>query len=508
MHHRITLGFAVFVLSMSSCGAFAADEDPASIVESLFGDRLRAVASTKEHADDILLAKQMLDAESSLRASKGVAPLLCERAYDLTVGSPEGVDTMIASMMRLAEVDPTRKIESHDHIVRGLTAVHGRVRGEQREALGARLVAALETAGDLHTEADDYAEALRQYTRARSFARGNAGVSADHIDGKIERSRLRVLATNRIKQYTQRIKQNPKDEKAGHELVMTYITELDQPEAASKYTFLVDEELASKVQLAVKAPEAIEVAEALELAEWYEQLAASGPNPTRAAMLVRAIGYYGAYVESDAADAGRRAIVRVKLDQLAEQLAKLGPTGGATEQGGGWRVIMPPAGKLIGWSIEGDASDIDYNGGVLTIRGDAHAVYPIKATNVLIHGRVKMDARRTVNLAVAQREGQYFGLIYKTGRIRIVYADGAEAKRDSAAVPGEPGDTLDIEVAIAGQRLTVRVNNSEVLRIELSQPPKPGALRLGSGKPHGSVEFSGFKYRTLSPADVKKRLAE
>ena len=93
------------VLSIGSYFVHAVDKDPASIIESLFGDQVRAVASTRARDDDVALAKQMLDAEASLRASPGVAPLLCERAYDLTVGYPEGVETMIASMTRLAEAE-------------------------------------------------------------------------------------------------------------------------------------------------------------------------------------------------------------------------------------------------------------------------------------------------------------------------------------------------------------------------------------------------------------------
>lgn len=367
-------------------------------------------------------------------------------------------------------------------------------------------MAALERAGDLNVEGGEYGEALRHYIRARTFARGNDEIDSDRLNGKIERVRVRVQATKRIEQYTQRIKQNPKDEKAGHDLVMAYIVDMDQPEAAAKYTFLIDEGLANKVQLAVKESDTIEASDALDMAEWYEGFAANGPTPTRAAMMTRAIGYYQAYVDSDEADAGRRAIIRVKLERLGEQLAKLGPSGGST--GGGWRWMMPPTGRLAGWSIDGDESDIEYTGGVLTVRDDASAIYPIKSSNVLIHGHVKMDARRSANLTVAQREGQYIGLIYKTGRIRTVYTDGAETKRASAAVPGEPGDAFDIEVAIAGKLVSVRVNKNEVLRIELSQPPKPGVLRLASGKPNGAVEFGLFRYRTLTAADVKKLLVE
>ena len=128
---------------LSTGPAIAAADEPANLFDTLFGEQVKAVAATRDAADDTALAMQMLETLDSLNESPDLQRLICDRAYDLALGDPEGIDAAVASMQRLAGLDPEQAIACHDRIVRALTMAHARTRGDERDAVAGRLADAL-----------------------------------------------------------------------------------------------------------------------------------------------------------------------------------------------------------------------------------------------------------------------------------------------------------------------------------------------------------------------------
>ena len=502
VHFRLLLMSAV-VLSIGPAFTTAAD-DPAELFDKLFGDQVKAVSATRDAADDTALAMQMLETLDSLNESPDLQRLICVRAYDLAVGDPEGIDAAVASMHRLAALDPDQTLASQDRIVRALTIAHARTRGDERDAVADRLADALEKSGDLHAGGDDVTASIPLYRRAHAIAGRDDAERADRLRDKIETATAKSQTMRRIEQYKQRVKQNPNDRKAGHELVMAYIVDLDRPEAAAKYSFLVDEELAGRVRLAEKPIASVSPEDSYDLAKWYDGLSSNGPSTVKFAMLNRAAGYYRRFIESDPSDASALTVARVKLTRVETQLAELEGVEDDDAKGG-WRPLMGESDKLVGWRLPQENGAFEYKGGVLTMGTGVTLTRPIDFANFALRGSFTLAEKGAARIGVRGSADKHYQINLRPSMIRLLRYErsvGKDLGFSKAKV--RAGETYGFELIAAGPRLILRVDGQVIVDTTDNEFSEPGDLVLLTNSKEGKWKVSDFQVRKLSKSDVAR----
>ncbi len=285
---------AFIVLCISAAVTYA--DDAKAVFDSLYGGKYKLAQQTPSTADDVALAKELLEAAKSAGSTPEFQQLLCDRAYDLAWKDPAGYDTAIAAKQLDAQVHP-------DHAPAALEAVaavqqhrYNSARGADKNQAGETLIdALLAVAAAKAGEPDGGAAALR---KAQGIATSIKSPRAAQIKATLDGAADRKKTADRIAELKAKLKADPADKAAGRELVTIYALSLDRPEEARQYTFLCDDaDLTSHVALASTDPASLQEAQCLDLAEWYKKQADAAASSVRPALLIRTHGYYTRYLE-------------------------------------------------------------------------------------------------------------------------------------------------------------------------------------------------------------------
>jgi len=108
------------ILLAGSAAAWA--DEAADTFNKLYGDDLKRVAATPSTADDVALAKQMLEGAKKAEDQPAFLTLLCEKACELAIKDPTGYPTAEAAMKLLVASVPEKKVES----LQKIAAMHQR----------------------------------------------------------------------------------------------------------------------------------------------------------------------------------------------------------------------------------------------------------------------------------------------------------------------------------------------------------------------------------------------
>ena len=305
----------------------AAGENAEQTFDSLFGEKMKKVAATKDTGDDVVLARELLAAAAKAQTQPELLAVMCQKAYALVQKNPGGYRTAIEAMEYLAEKVPARKEACQDALVDLHQYRYTRTKGYDRKLAGEALVKAMLAAADAKAEVGKYREAAALAGRAYRFAAVAVPDKKEELKAALKQFQDREKTAARIERMRRRLKANPKDRAARSALIKMYVSELDDPtRAAALLTTDSDEQLRTYVPLAAKDIEEVAESVCLELGDWYRELSRkAGPGGKRA-MLARAKRYYQRYLSAhDAKDAaGLKA--RLALDQLRKELAKYGVT--------------------------------------------------------------------------------------------------------------------------------------------------------------------------------------
>ena len=496
-------GWILAVLAVASSAGLAVEDDPAKLLQTLFGEQIKAVSATPDAGDDVALAQQMLQTLETLEGSPALQRLVCEKVYEFTVRSPEALDEAVASMERLAQLDPDQTLDCHDRIVRALTIAHTRTRGEQRSDIAARLAGALETGGDLRTDGDDVGDSIRLYLRAQSLTDKSDDAGTQRLRGKIERARTRSQVMRRIEQYKLRIKNNPEDRKAGHELVMAYVVDLDQPVEAAKYSFLVEKQLADRVRLAEKPIDSVAPEACSDLAKWYVGLSSNRQSAARFAMLNRAARYYRRFIDSDPSDNVALTVARVKLTQIETQLAELSGVEGDDAKEG-WRPLMAKD-RLTGWRLPAEKGAYEYKDGVLMMGKDVVLSRPIGTANFALRGSFALAQIGAARIGFRGSEDTHYQIIVRHTVTRLVrYVRTSSRDIGSFRANLRPGEMHRFEIVAAGSRLIIKLDGEQIIDASDDEYGDPGALVLLAHSKEGGWKVSDLQVRELSKSEVAK----
>lgn len=314
--------------------------------DRLYGNDLKRVAATPSAADDIALAKQLLDGANAAEKQPAFLAILCDKAYELGAKDPAGCDTALAAMRLEADSVPARRVECLTKVAALYQGQYAKALADAKAKVGEALVQALmnqadaEAAAGRAAAADTARQALSVATAIKSDSRAN-----------IQAWLSTVLSTVGARQETQkqvaalkaRVLGDPRDSASRKELVRLLLVEEDNPAEAAKY---IDESLDEPTRKYVPgAARGVEGAPELacqELGKWYQDLKDRATSPEgKAAMLGRAHRYWERFLELHSADDLGRTVGTLALKKVEGELAGLG-------QGGGSRKNAP-----AGHSVQG-----------------------------------------------------------------------------------------------------------------------------------------------------------
>ena len=323
---RLTCLLASLCICFAASPALGATEaeKAAEAFESLYGEDVKQVRATRDAADDLALAKQILKDADLAGGQPEFLALVCEKACDLAGAAAEGIETAVEAMDLLAAEVPEKAGACAERIVEIRQKHFARSRGEARTEAGEALIEALIQAAGAKAEAGDYAGATALGRRAQTVARSVKSDRKDEIETLLKRLASDLRVEHEIEGLKALVEKDAANAAAREKLVRLYLVERDDPAAAAKWVDGVeDEDLKKYVPAAAKdVAEAPELA-CLELGDWYRGLGDAAPADAKAAMYVRARGYYERFLGLHGGEDLKRTAAVLALKRVEDALAKL-----------------------------------------------------------------------------------------------------------------------------------------------------------------------------------------
>ena len=297
------------------------------VFDSLFAAEIKRAKTSRDTADDVNLAKQMLALVKRPGTPPDLIVLAADAAADLGSKVFECLPIAIEAMELLASKVPAQRDAAVDQLITLRQTLYARSRGPEREAAGRRLVETLVSVGDDRYDAFDFAKAAAAYRRAADTAAALKMFDQPSIQAKFLQAAARQTVLARADSLAKQLETNPGDTATRDALLRLYLVELDSPDQAAKFldadrTAGLDGKL---ILLAGMTPGNLPEAACRKLADWYAGLADQAPPQAKAAMLIRSITYLETYLaKHDAADAARLE-ASLLLKGAEEKLAKIMP---------------------------------------------------------------------------------------------------------------------------------------------------------------------------------------
>jgi uncharacterized membrane protein YdfJ with MMPL/SSD domain len=116
-----------------ACPLVVLADEAADTFNRLYGDDLKRVAATPSAADDLALAKQLLEAAEKVTNRTAFLTLLCEKAHELAIKDPAGYPTAKAALELLAANVPEKKVESLQKVAAMYQRHYATARGDAKQ---------------------------------------------------------------------------------------------------------------------------------------------------------------------------------------------------------------------------------------------------------------------------------------------------------------------------------------------------------------------------------------
>jgi hypothetical protein len=365
-----TIFAGIVGFALMACAQALGDQ---SAFNDAWSEKIKQVAATSDHADDIDLAKEMLTVvkEASDVTDVSMKVLIYNKAFELASPRPGGYLTAWEAMAALADQVPDQRVVAHEKIAAILIKQMPRTRGAQKQYVSETLAQTLILLSDAKVKAGDYADAIPLLNRARSAVVKYRTPLIDLIKEKMTVVSHRNRVARQVDRLKKEVLDNPTPD-ALQRLVKMYLIELDSPSLANDYLAGVqDESLLQHVPQAAIAGADADEKMCRQLGKWYESLANQASRVARLDMLKRAHGFYETFLEKHQDNGIERLQVTTRLSRIEKELSvnvaglvvkgnvALGSRG-ATVSGTSARGNRSTQGKLM---IDGNKTEYDSHAG-------------------------------------------------------------------------------------------------------------------------------------------------
>lgn len=259
----------IALLAAIAAPTLAAAEEAREVFDSLFAAKIKAASATADRADDIALAKDMLDLAKKSASQPNLLVLLCDAVHDLSIKQPDSYATGVEAMQLLADTVEAKRPAARDKLIALLTRQMSVGKPDERDAAGEKLIDLLTMIGDEKAEKKEFAEAAADYRRAVAVATQKKSAALDELKAKLEWATGRDRTMKQLARLQEKLLKDG-DSATAEEIVKVYVVELDDPAAAVPYLNRVkDEQLKKLVPLAAKAINQLTEGDCLALGDWY-----------------------------------------------------------------------------------------------------------------------------------------------------------------------------------------------------------------------------------------------
>ena len=325
-HTLVLVAVAVILGAVHPASADEADD----LFASFYGERYKKVQATRDKADDIELAKDLLAAAEKITDHQGLLALFYEKAYALTHREPAGYALAIRAAATLAEKIPAKQAECREKVlaVRRSQYLRGTA-AQKREAAGALIKGHLADAA-AHEKQRNITEALAAARKALGVATATRSPARGEVLAEIKRLTARQRVAMRMKGLRMKLAANPADTDTRHELIRMLVIEFDDPAAAVKVLEgATDETLRTYVPLAAGPIDKLAAAVCAELGDWYwSQYPKADTVPAKVVCLGRAQKYIERFLSLEKGKGIQSLKAALALKKVQAELSKLGQAAG------------------------------------------------------------------------------------------------------------------------------------------------------------------------------------
>jgi len=319
---RFGIATVVLVAAVSARADQATDA-----FNSLYGEEVKRVSGTPGGADDVTLAAKLLEAARTPGNPPALLTVICEKGYDLAMKDSSGYATAVSLMELLAERIPAQKAACTAKILATRVRLLAVAKGDEKAAVGEKLVLQLAAAADAQAEAGDLDGAVESIRQALGIAVALGLPAKADIQTRYGTLYARQQRGKQVATLKAKLAANPQDAAARKDLLKLYLVEMDDPaQAASLLDATADETTRKLLPEAAKPLDQVPEAVCAALGDWYRGMAdQTTAVAAKGALLGRAKAYYQRFVELHAADDLPRTTATLALAKVEEALAALPP---------------------------------------------------------------------------------------------------------------------------------------------------------------------------------------
>jgi formylglycine-generating enzyme required for sulfatase activity len=319
------LACSALIAILLACPLVVLADEAADTFNKLYGDDLKRVAATPLPADDVALAKQLLEAAGKAANQPAFLALLCEKAYELAAKDPSGYATAMAAMDFLAGKVPEKKVECLQNNARLMQKQYAAARGDAKTKAGESVITALGALAEAQTAAGDTDATVLTLRQTVAVATAIKSESQAALQAQLAVLMAQQQVEKQMAALKAKLDADPKDAASRKELVRLYLVEMDDPAEAAKFVDETCDEATRKyVPAAAKSVEDAPELACMELGNWYIRLADQAATPaSKGAMLRRAQAYYQRFLALHTAEDLGRTAATLTLKRIEDTLAKL-----------------------------------------------------------------------------------------------------------------------------------------------------------------------------------------
>jgi len=299
---------ALLATAIALCASPAAADEAQGVFLSLYGPELKRVRATPAAEDDLVLARQIIDAARNVLQDR-LAEVMLRGACDLAGAHAAGNSLAVEAMTLLAIKVPPLRGDCLEQTLSLHRRRYSAAHGVGRTAAAQDVVECLLALAELEAGKDDFASAVRRLQHTSAYVTGLPAELKERVRGAGTRLAARQRVANDIAAMRARLAKDATDQDARDRLIELLLVERDAPNAAAKLLEAgCSEEMKTLLPLAAMDPNAIAEAACLQLGEWYRSLAGRASPDAKGAMLRRAARCYSGFLaRHKAADADRAA---------------------------------------------------------------------------------------------------------------------------------------------------------------------------------------------------------
>lgn len=274
------------------CAVAARAEDAQAVFDKLYSARIQEAIKTPATNDNVVLARELLDAVALAEKQDAFITLLCNKAAELAFADPASMDIVVEAQQLLAKQVAAQAGAAAEALLEYRKLHYQRTAGQAKiEAAGA-LIGEYVASSDRAVSVRNFVEASEKIEAAVVVATAMRLAILPELRVRQEQLNERKAVWQKVLNFQQMLTRQPDATPARNELMKLLTFEFNAPDEAVKYASAdADATLRELTPLAAQAIADVDIAACEKLAAWYGENSANVSKTAVPVCLDRAIAY-------------------------------------------------------------------------------------------------------------------------------------------------------------------------------------------------------------------------